>query len=238
MARGKARARRTGGTRGTPGQKGQQNKLLQQTEGITPGMQTKVVAVRGPVVPRRELKYIDVASAAYVTDTTGTLTLLNGIAEGDDNTQRSGRQATMKSVALAGFFQISTTGTPQKVRVLLVWDNAANGAAPTIAGILSASTANSFHNVDNQSRFTILWDHTAVLGVWSLVATQSVMDQVIKDVNVVVPLNAVTQFVGTGATIASIGNGSLYLATIGTNAAGTTASSFIGAARVRFLDPE
>lgn len=215
-------------------------KLLKQTEGLTPGLQRRVVPVRGAIVPRRELKYADLAAATYATDTTGSVTLLNGIAEGDDNSaNRTGRQAMMRSVGLCGYLLTSLAATtPQKVRLLLVWDNATNGAAPTVANILSAATSLCFHNVDNESRFTVLWDHTAVLGPQVSTATQAIADQTVKDVNVVVPLSSVTQYIGTGATIAAVSNGGLFLVTIGTAAPGGTASTFQGAARIRYTDED
>ncbi len=215
-------------------------KLLQQTEGITPGLQRRIVPVRGAIVPRRELKYLDVASAAYGADTTGSVTLLNGIAEGDDNIGRTGRQVMMRSVGLTGYVKYGTaTSTPaQRCRLMLVWDNATNGVAPAVADVLAVANAISFHNVDNESRFTVLWDHTLVIGPFSNTATQSYADSLVRDVNVVIPLASVTQYIGTSAAIGSVGNGGLFLITTGTTAAGTSAAIATLATRVRYADQE
>jgi len=212
---------------------------LSQTEGGTPGMRKRTVPVRGAIVPRRELKYSDIASTTYALDTTGSVTLLNGIAENDDNTNRTGRQAMMRGVGVAGFAGVLAGATTiQRGRVLLVWDNAINGALPAVTDILSAATANSFHKVDNESRFTVLADIPLVFGPNVTTATQAYVDQSVRAVDVFVPLSSVTQYIGTGATIASVGNGGLLLVTVGTQGAGATAAFANLATRVRFSDED
>jgi len=197
--------------------------------------------IRGAIAPfggRKELKYVDLASASYVSDTTGTVTLLNGIAVGDDNTSRDGRQVTIKSVQVRGILQPVDAGTsPGKSRLLLVWDNAANsGAIATVAQILSASTANSFPLIDNAQRFTILHDESNSLGGYDQTATQAVAGSpTVVDINIYKRVNAVTQYSGTAATIGSIQNGALLMVTIGTNVA-NNGGTFVVATRVRFTD--
>lgn len=192
----------------------------------------RVVPVKGPVQPRRALKYVDTAGLFLAYDTTGTITLLNGIAEGDDNTTRNSRSSIMKSVAIRGEASIPLTGLPQKYRTLLVWDNAVNGALPTIATIMQTVNSFGFANIDYEKRYTILYDSTNVLGIY----TAALADQVNKDVEAHVELNSITEFNGTGATIASIQNGAIYLVTLGSLGAGATAASLSVNCRVRFLE--
>lgn len=186
---------------------------------------------------RKELKYVDIAAAGYACDTTGSVTLLSGIATGDDNNTRDGRQVTIKSVQLRGNIQPQDdTSGPNHARVMLVWDNAPNGTIATIANILTASAATSFPLVNNSQRFTILYDHSFIQGKVSTTATQTFASgQMTDPIKVYLKMNNVAQYNGTGATIASVQNGALYLVTIGDQAA-TAASDAYLATRVRFTD--
>jgi len=198
--------------------------------------------IKGAIAPfggRKELKYVDLVAATYVADTTGTVTALNLIAVGDDNTSRDGRQATIKSVQVRGYIRpvdgITSFG---KCRLMLVWDNAVNsGAIATIAQILSASTATTFPLIDNAQRFTVLVDMPLVLGGYdgqtatlTLAATPT-----IHNIEIYKRINAVTQYSGTTAAIGSIQNGGLLMVTIGDQAAGA-GGLFNLATRVRFTD--
>lgn len=196
-------------------------------------------APKGAIKPsgRTELKYVDVAQASYALDTTGSVTMLNGIAVGDDNTTRDGRQVTIKSVQLHGLIvpQDGSVGV-NKTRVLLVWDNAANGALATIAQIMSAANGTAFPLVDNANRFTILVDRIFAAGSFDNTATQAISSSPAHgDVDIYKVLRCCTQYSGTGATIASIQNGALLLVTLGTQAAASGHNLF-ATTRVRFTD--
>lgn len=193
------------------------------------------VAVRGAIQPRLEMKYVDTTIASGVLDTTGSITLINGISEGDDNTNRNSRSVLIKSVEVRGSAQpTATTGLPQKCRLLLVWDNAANGVAPAIADILTAVSPYAYPNVNFERRFTILWDWSFVLGLQAA----AVADQVIVNYDTQLRLNSLVQFQGTGGTVASIQNGAMYFVSVGGNAAGTTAGTTTCVTRVRFLESD
>lgn len=198
-------------------------------------------AVKGAIAQyggRKELKYVDLAAAAYACDTTGSVTALNLLAVGDDNTSRDGRQVTIKSVQLHGLLapQDQVTGN-NKCRVMLVWDNANNsGAIATIAQILSAATGVAFPLVDNANRFTILVDRTFAMGLNQNTATQAYANcPNVFDVEIYKKINQITQYSGTTAAIGSIQNGALLLVTIGTAAAGD-GGTLLAATRVRFTD--
>lgn len=195
--------------------------------------------IKGSIKPREELKFVDTvitatASSANYT-AAGVVTLLNGIAQGDDYSARDGRQATMKSVALkTTVYYIANGTTPGAARTMLVWDNAANGALAAVTDILASASAASFPNINNAQRFTILRDYVVELGGLSITATQTYSQApAVQKVDLYVPLDDVTQFLGTGATIASIQNGALLLLTIGDNQAAQNSQMV---ARVRFAD--
>lgn len=207
---------------------------------------------KGAIAPfggRRELKYVDLPPVAYQADNVGTVTLINGVALGDDNTQRDGRQANFKSVHIRGqLFPIDAQTSPSLCRLLLVWDNANNSAAavPLLTQIMtfSGNAAFGFPVVDNSNRFTVLVDRTYGLGGTSTLVPAggyvgppiSFGGNISFDVNIYKKLDCITQYSGINATIGSIQNGSLLMITVGSEAT-NNGGSFILSTRCRFTDP-
>jgi len=194
--------------------------------------------VKGAIAPAgKELKYNDLVDANYAADTTGSITCLNLIATGDDNNTRDGRQVTIKSVQIRGIVTpVDTTTLPTNARVLLVWDNAPNGAAATIAQILTAVNSQSFPLVNNQNRFTILRDMQFPVGGMSDTATQTyTMSPTVHSVEAYMKIGQITQYSGTTANISSVQNGALWMVTVGDQVANAGAN-FRLATRVRFVD--
>jgi len=187
-------------------------------------------------MPTIEEHYSDLAQATYACDTTGSVTPLNLIAEGNDNVNRLGRKALMKQVCVRGYaLPTSNAQIGAQGRVLLVWDNAANGALPVITDIYTAITSSSFLNVNNVARFSILAEHPFELGYFNSTATQTAADQSIKRIDIRINLNSITEFSGTTAAIASIQNGALLLVTMGSTAAATGITATLST-RVTFVD--
>jgi len=215
--------------------------LMKKARSYEAAKRNRAPRVKGAIAAyggRQELKYVDIASAGYAGDTTGSVTALNLLAVGDDNTSRDGRQVCIKSVQVRGsVFPQDPSTQPTMVRLLLVWDNAVNsGAIATVAQILSAAHSNSFPLIDNANRFTILSDQQFCVGGFSTVATQSYAGSpMILPVSIYKKLNLVTQYSGTTAAIGSIQNGGLLMVTIGDQPAAAGAA-FSLATRVRFTD--
>jgi len=190
--------------------------------------------IKGAIRPVPELKYVDVGVQDYTADTTGSVTLLNGVAIGDENTQRDGKQITVKSVQINGIARPETTSNGALLgRVMIVWDNAANGALAAAGDILETVNSTSFPDVNNSQRFTILSDTKFALGVYNTTATSAVGDQTAKLISVYKKLNSVTQYSGTTNGIASIQNGALLLLCVGNAAYGATINMDV---RVRYTD--
>lgn len=205
-----------------------------------------VSRVKGGIKPQagaQELNFVDVTHAGLRCDTTGTVTLLNGVSQGDDYTNRQGRQATFKSVQVRGSLRADdpTNQSMNIARMMLVFDNAQNSGAavPAITDILTVSNSRSFPLVTNANRFTILWDSYYPGGRTSNTATQAVTAGPIGPylINVYKKLNVVTQYSGTSNTISNIQNGSILLVTIGdiADSSGNT-MTFNGYSRCRFLE--
>lgn len=186
----------------------------------------------------KEHKYVDVASGNYNADTTGTVTLLNGVAQGDDNNQRQGRQVNFTSVSIKGMLQTESQATsPCFCRLIVVWDGATNGAAPLITDLLVASTSLSHNNLNNRARFKILLDEQYALGGLITTATQTYAESpTIYTINRYVKLPKCLQTnLGTSAAVTSIQSGAIWMFTIG-NVASATGGTFTVATRCRFLD--
>lgn len=120
-----------------------------------------------------ELKYFDTdISFATVDDNDGYGTYLNGIAQNVGVSARIGNEITTTSLQIRG--QIRTTNTsplPQSVRVLILWDKAANGyplGPPALIGLSGGDTILNTtiitdptlapYTYETQDRFRILYD--------------------------------------------------------------------------------
>jgi len=187
-----------------------------------------------PKLRDKEAKVVDIAAAAYACDTTGSVTLLNGVAQGDDSTNRDGRITYAKSIKLEGYVghAVPASGVQMLAAVYLIWDKQGNGAAPAITDIFNLSSSTSPLNLNNRDRFTVLRHQAFALNT----AINSINHRMSIYVNLNKP-EFKTVYGGTGATVASINTGALYLVTLGDIAAGGTGGTCITSSRFRFIDP-
>lgn len=184
-----------------------------------------------------ERKTIDVDRAAYVADTTGTVTLISGVANGADFTERIGRKILMKSIYVKGFiFNIDNTTSPSLCRLILVYDNQTNGAAPAITDILKQSFSESQLNLNNRDRFKIISDKTWVLGGVSDVIQQSIAGSpTVGKVKIYKKCNYEEVFNGITNAVGSIATGAVWMVTIG-NVGANAGGNFTLTTRIRFID--
>lgn len=185
----------------------------------------------------RELNAVDVDTASYVADTTGTVTLLNGVAQGDDFTNRTGRKFIMKSIYIRGLVKnVDAISGPACCRLIVVYDNQTNGAAPAVLDVLKEATSTSQFNLNNRDRFRIIFDKVWSVGAIDNTATQSyAAGPAIQCFKLYKKIALETLNNGTGATVASIATGSVYMITIGDLAAGA-GGTFKLTSRIRFTD--
>lgn len=170
-----------------------------------------------------ELKYNDtILSSQYnCVLPSSTILLVNGLAVGDDDTNRDGRRVYNDHVEVRGDFYYSSAVSAHavdQVRGILVYDKQPNGAAPAVTDIL-AGTGNPDcpYNMNNSGRFDILWDKCWGLPYVPAATTAMVKFPILKEI---IPVKRSTQYSGTGSTIANIATGSLYLIWIGSQASG------------------
>lgn len=169
--------------------------------------------------------------------TTGSITLVSGVATGTDFTNRIGRKVCWKSFLLTGYSipQASSAIVPNLGRVMMIWDTQPNGVLPVMTDILLQSTSTSPMNLNNRDRFKVLWDKRVVNGYLNSVATLAVADQNIREVRKYKKINQETIFDGVAATIADVQTGAILLVTIG-SADTTFAYNLVANVRCRFTD--
>jgi len=183
----------------------------------------------------REVNFVDLASAAYKHDTTGTIALVATIAQGASQSQRIGKVAYLKSVQIRGYAVNNTAATFNDCCCILVYDKQPTGSLPAITDVLNTANSRSFNNDVNSKRFKILrrWD-------FMLIGNQTTPEtgQEGQSIDEYVKLKGKKmQFgsAGTGA-IGDIQFGALYFISVGNTAAGTGDASSILGFRTRFYE--
>lgn len=186
-----------------------------------------------------EKKYVDIAQATYACGTTGTVTTLNLTNEGTGVSQRIGRKICVKSVQVRGLlYPTDGTVSANNVRICLIWDKQVNGVAATIPELFSAATSNSYMNLDNRERFVVLMDKQFACGGFATAATQAfAQSPTVHTINKYkkLPAGSFTIYDGTGAGVADVNTGALYMVTIG-DVVDSDAHIFRAAMRVRYTD--
>ncbi|MFQ0997907.1 hypothetical protein [Gilliamella sp. CG33] len=116
-----------------------------------------------------ELKFHDISFSDAVVTNSGAIVedSLLTIAQGTTESTRIGRKLTVKAIAFRYTVQIPTTATAANttdtIRVMMYLDKQTNGAAAAVTDILESAAYQSFNQLANTSRFTILYDKTTSL---------------------------------------------------------------------------
>jgi len=184
----------------------------------------------------QELKVVDTAVANYALTTTGSVTLINGVATGTDFTNRIGRKVCWKSILIQGVTVPEDGGVAGTLgRIMLVYDSQPNGALPAVTDVLLTATSLAPLNLNNRDRFRVLWDKRVAMGYFDTTATQSVADRTTIEVRKYRKCNLETVFDGTTAAIGDIQSGSIFMLTISNQPTGT-GYNLSATLRLRFTD--
>lgn len=184
---------------------------------------------------RKETGYVDLAYASYAGDTTGSIVLLNTVAQGAAVTQRVGKKIMMKSLQCRGIVKSNSATTVADCATLIVLDKRPTGSLPNITDILNTASSASFNNDANAGRFRILKrTDKSLIGNATTPATggEAYNADFFLDLR---GFQTVYKAAGTGA-IGDIEENALYLVTVGDNAAGNTAVTLNLGFRLRFVD--
>lgn len=198
-------------------------------------------ALKRLVAAAKETGYIDIGAADYALNTTGSIILLNTVAQGTTVNQRVGKKILLKSLQCRGLMNNDSTAALNDVAYLIVYDKRPTGSLPAITDILNSVNSNSMNNDNNSGRFSVLKRVDEVLignASFTGAVANALTESSAKSADWFLPLKdrqVVYKALGTGA-IADIEQGALYLVTVGSNAAGTLDATLTVTFRLRFMD--
>jgi len=173
-----------------------------------------------------EVKHVD-QTANLTPDTSGTVTLLSGIAQGDGNTTRDGTSVKLKGGDLRFRAASHTSAAATWLRLLLVVDTRNDGVNPTLSDIISATITGQPNLDSSPNRFVILHDE-----VLSLVTAANRIAH--RNIPLYALLDMHLMFNGTGATVASCSGPALFAVLLSSEATNTPSVTFDS--RLLFLD--
>lgn len=173
-----------------------------------------------------EMKQITVTSSADITSS-GVVSPITQIAEGNEDFERVGRSIILKSVQIRGYVanNDSIATNPTLVRIMIIRDNSFSGSDPTIANVLQASSTIGLRtqSPEKTHAVSVLYDKLSHVDVNS--RNQFTFEKFIK-------LNSKCIFDGTTST--SSNKGGLYLLLLSNRA--TNMPTIATQLRVRYVD--
>lgn len=182
-----------------------------------------------------ELKHEDTLfNAAF--DTSGTLTLLNALTQGDSDLTRDGNEVKCTSIQFRARWTADIDSLDaSEIRHIIFWDSQPNGAAPTVAGLLDISVITAAtiapYNRATQMRFKILHDEVVIMNPQVVALTVSGATTQVERMREYTrgkfKLSRITKYNGNAGTIADIQSNSLYSLVI-SNLATETPAGLIG----------
>ncbi len=166
---------------------------------------TKVNAIEKLISGDRQHLITDLPLATVLTG--GTFTHMTGVAQGNDENERSGNMIQLTSVSFSGKF-VGTGGNTSNVRVVCMQDMDNQGGVPLVTEVFVTSTkaAEGDHrraDPNKMRRFKILYDKMYTIGG----ATAN--DNFSRGIKFSRKLNSKCYFTGTLAT--SEGKGTVWL---------------------------
>lgn len=115
---------------------------------------------------RGEYKFLDTTTNQFTVSQAGVVVdpTLVEIPQGVTQSSRVGRKCTIKKISMRGYTTIvptdSANETADRVRIIVFVDHQANGAAAGVTDILETADVDSFRNLSNVNRFSVLLDRT------------------------------------------------------------------------------
>lgn len=189
-------------------------------------------------------KFIELTTdATKVLDTTGTVTHLDIIPQGDTVSARTGKSFQLTNFQIRGMMANNAASVISHVAVYLVWDRQPNKAIAVVGDFLETSgsaSATAFAKRENKGRFLCIkkWQRV-LIGQGTAGVPVTGREALVIDKWIKLPQECVAQCTAADTT-GVIGNritGALLLVTIGNVAAGTAASLLTYRYRIGFKDP-
>jgi len=184
----------------------------------------------------QELNFKD-TTLSLSFDSSGSLTLLNGLTQGTTSSTRIGRRVTVKSIEWRFNCSTSTLTNWTSNRFMIVVDTQANAATPAFTDIYDSLSPSTLRNVSNMPRFKVLYDSDEFIMIGNL-STSPGNDLIARAFKGYLRVNIPVQYnVGTAGTIADIQTNAIYFVAVGNSSASTTNTDvFNSQVRVRYTD--
>jgi len=176
-----------------------------------------------------ETKYVDQQLSGSAS-TTPVLLLLSGIAQGDTGSTRDGNSVKVTSHTVKVGILQHTSAVTTRVRVIIFADTQNQSADPTAADVVSMSTsALTFPDLASKpGRFVVLKDVVEYMVIGT--GKQAMhMEFHLNEMK-----NCHLQFVGTGATVASVSGLAIYAYIYAAEA--TNTPTYYVASRLTYVD--
>lgn len=182
--------------------------------------------IRAEIESKHEVKTFPTGTSLYTVPSAPTvinsgLVVVSTMVPGAEATNRLARDVHYKGMDLRGILTGATSNEQDVVRVTVVIDKEAKGAAPSFADIFQITGAPDVvatFNMDNKHRFKICFDK-----VYNVVCTQGglgAVDSTIYHFETYIPLNgyhATFYTAGTAGTIADCEQGSVWVVVCSVN---------------------
>jgi len=183
------------------------------------------------------LKYLDVNSGTITSNSTGLVTLMNGVSIGDTAITRDGRQVWWKSVLINGWFYPHDTALPVGSRndMYVILDSQPGAALAGMTDIfVQDGVPGSPMNLNNSLRFKVLAHKTWSIGPYDrATAGFPLSPGPTPIIKIYKRFNILTQYKGDNALIGDIATNAIYLVTVGSQAIGESWDAII-CSRMRF----
>lgn len=182
---------------------------------------------------RDELKYLDTNFASYGGGTTGSVTLINGVASGSTQITREGRQCYWKTVQVNGFLDPHANQLEERCDVYVIYDKQPGAAVPALTDLFVQAIGGSPLNLNYRDRFSVIVHKSFVLGLIDGTNYYSTIPNTQK-ISIYKRVNLKTTFKGDSNAIGDISTGALYLVVVGSQAT-YYASPYVNV-RLRFAE--
>lgn len=181
---------------------------------------------------RGEMKVIDTNLSSADISSTAIITCINACARGDDINDRIGRECTMKSVQIRGYFQALGACPGDIVFWSVVYDRQSNGAAPGWTDVYTtAAEQPNLRNLDNRKRFKVLGSGYLVVNAATSLDGLQTPIEFYRKLNHPIEFNSLNN-----GDVGDISTGGLFWMVRAGQAQGANDTGFYGSVRVRYTD--
>lgn len=172
-----------------------------------------------------EKKFIDSATSGTIT-TTPVVTLLTGVAQGNDYNNRNGDSIKLHGLSIK-YYDAKSSAAAESIfgRLLIVLDKDSRQATPAYTDVMTSVSPAAHTNVDGHDRFVILADH---------MFTESEEERRAQVWEKYIPLDIHAKYNSTGDTVTSCAQNHIYAMFVTDQP--TNGSAFVLNWRVSFYD--